>query len=181
MKELPAKSVLRLECTCVHANKACNGSFKDRLWLFLLHRDFGDAVTPMNNESSRDAYQRLFVEREKERQRSLTRELEFHCRHPILSDPPRHPQPIPPYMPFRPDPDIPEGPFYPQPSNPFYPPENPFPGVPGFGPPRPRNPLDPFSGSELMPSRPRRPGGLPRQLPDGHSPFSGGFGGAGFI
>lgn len=42
MKELPAKSVLRLECTCVHANKACNASFKDRLWLFLLRRDFGD-------------------------------------------------------------------------------------------------------------------------------------------
>lgn len=139
------------------------------------------AATPMSNESSRDAYQRLFVEREKERQRSLTRELEFHYRHPILPDPPRHPQPIPPYMPFRPDPDIPEGPFYPQPSNPFYPPENPFPEVPRFEPPRPRNPLDPFSGSELMPSRPRRPGGLPRQLPDGHSPFSDGFGGAGFI
>ncbi|VDM25872.1 unnamed protein product [Toxocara canis] len=183
LKELPVRSILCLERTCVHAYKACNGDYGERVWRVLLERDFGTDAAPIDNETSRNAYRRMFIERKRERQRRIAHDLEFERRHPLWVDPPGHPMPNHPHIPFQPDPDLPEGPMYPQPGYPFIPPENPFPAVPRFQPPRrPRNPLDPFSGSELLPSRPRRPGGLPRQLPDGHSSFAdGGFGGSGFI
>ncbi|VDK25848.1 unnamed protein product [Anisakis simplex] len=43
LKELSAKDVLRLECTCTHANKACNINlaFTERLWKHFVERDFG--------------------------------------------------------------------------------------------------------------------------------------------
>ncbi|VDK31059.1 unnamed protein product, partial [Anisakis simplex] len=134
-------------------------------------------VVPTKDETYRGCYRRYSdrkkdaERKERERLWAIGRDVIFND--PLRLDPPRLPRGIYPPdhggIPSRPDPDMPQGPFFPQPRNPFLPPEiDPFPAVPPLLPSAhpPRNPLDPFSGSELLSSRPRRPGGLPRRYGD---------------
>lgn len=76
---------------------------------------------------------------------------------------------VPPYRPLIPDPDLPVGPQ-------VFDPDDLFPDVrrPRF--PAVNPPYDPFGSSEILPSRPLRPQGQPRQFPRGGGPSSYWFG-----
>ncbi|KAM3725870.1 Cell surface antigen I/II [Dirofilaria immitis] len=160
---LDAESVLRLERTNKHALKICRSQGMERIWKLYCERDFGKDASVLKKESYREAYKRLYIRHVRELN-YLRNLLEPHTH----TDVPIHISfPTPTYRPENPDPDIPEGPFHPLSRNPYMPSINPFP-FPGSG-----NPLDPFHGRELLPSRPARPSGIPRVLPRDRSTDQG--------
>lgn len=164
---LPAISVLRLECISKDAMRICHERRMERVWMLLLRRDFGGAK-PNPVESYRDCYRRKYLERrhavvESESLLCLRRNNFIR---PVDPDPdfPEGPFRIfprsrSPSRPFMPDPDFPLGPLANDPDNPFG----------SFGPRFPvMNPRsDPFGNSEIVPSRPLRPQGRPREFPRG--------------
>ncbi|VDN20406.1 unnamed protein product [Gongylonema pulchrum] len=157
---LTPRSILRLERINKYALEVCRSSKLERVWQIFLERDFGKGIIIKKGESYREAYKRMYSE-QAQRRRAAAIDYE---RYPV--DPHWITDPNPSY-PNRPriDPDMPQGPFHPLPAHPFIPPMNPFPSVPRPGNPLEPNPLDPLRGSELLPSRPIRPSGMPRQLP----------------
>ncbi|VDN04418.1 unnamed protein product [Thelazia callipaeda] len=163
LKKLNARSILRLEITSKYALEICRSEGMNRIWKLLYEKDFGKNLCLRKEVSYREAYKKMYMRHVRERDYLHDFETSTHLDVPV-----RGSFPYQPYRPLNPDPDMPQGPFQPVFHHPFTPPANPFPLLP-----RSRSPFDPFSGRELLPSRPVRPSGVPRILPRGPHSLTG--------
>ncbi|MFH4983150.1 hypothetical protein AB6A40_009859 [Gnathostoma spinigerum] len=170
---LTARDILNLEETSSAAKNFLHESRTSTVWQHLVACTFGKETVPNAGESYRNLYKRLYCKR-KESRGLASRIIRIRRRVP---DPLFRPPSVRPTHPFI-DPDMPNGPLQGgDPWNPFYPFNTPDPENPGSG--QPFNPFDdgfddPFGAHEHMRSRPRHPGGLPRQIRDNfHNPRPG--------